>query len=60
MKSINDEMNKLYKNNTVPIQELGEMKSALMAYRGDLMKYMLLSEQREAISKTMGIRKKYY
>ncbi len=53
MQNINKEMTGLYDDRTVPIQELAKMESSLMSFRGDLMKFMLLPDQREAIKKTM-------
>ncbi|NMB57598.1 MAG: methyl-accepting chemotaxis protein [Chloroflexi bacterium] len=53
MQNINKEMTSIYKDRTVPIQELAKMDSALMSYCGDLMKFMLIPDQRAAIKKTM-------
>jgi methyl-accepting chemotaxis protein len=57
MSNINNGIIKLYDRNTVPIQELGKINSSLMGFRGDLMKYLLLPEQRDAIKKTMDTEK---
>jgi methyl-accepting chemotaxis protein len=57
MNNINNEIKKLYDSNTVPIQELGKINSSLMGLRGDLMKYLLIPEQRDAIKKTLETEK---
>jgi len=57
MTSINNEVTNLYDSNTVPIQQLGVIDTNLMGLRGELMKYILLPEQREAIKKSMETEK---
>jgi methyl-accepting chemotaxis protein len=57
MKSINDEMAGMYNNRTLPIKEIGVAHSSLLTVRGDVMKYILLPEQRPAIKQTIDDKK---
>jgi len=57
MREINNKMTDLYENRTVPIQELSKIENSLMSMRGNLMKFMLLPDQRDAIKKTMETEK---
>jgi methyl-accepting chemotaxis protein len=48
MKNINDGMTELYHDRTIPIQDVGDMSTRLYKMRGDLYKYLLIPEAREA------------
>ncbi len=46
MKNVKDDMSRMYSEDTVPIQELGEIKAAIWTLRGDDYKYIYVSDQR--------------
>ncbi|MEI7988059.1 MAG: methyl-accepting chemotaxis protein [Chloroflexota bacterium] len=58
MKSINDGMNSLYQDRTLPIEYVGNADSALFAIRGDLFKYGWISEERAATKLSFEANKK--
>ena len=43
---LNNGMSSLYDNRTLPIQQVGAASTALYTLRGDLYKYVLISDQR--------------
>jgi len=53
IQKINNSMTDMYLNRTLPIQEIGKMNTDLMTIRGDVMKYVLIPEQRATIRQTI-------
>ncbi|NMB53103.1 MAG: methyl-accepting chemotaxis protein [Leptolinea sp.] len=53
MQNINNELNKIYDNRTVPMNELGNIRSALQGTRGDILKYIMVESQRKDVKETL-------
>ncbi|GAP22107.1 methyl-accepting chemotaxis protein [Leptolinea tardivitalis] len=53
MNSMNNNMNILFEERTKPIINIEMAESALLTIRGDMMKYMLIPDQRAAIANTI-------
>lgn len=54
MEEINDGMTTLYFDSTLPIEQIGNADAALWGIRGDLYKYVLLADERDATAKTIA------
>jgi methyl-accepting chemotaxis protein len=53
LKTINDGMTTLYKDRTLPIEQLGAAQSAIWQMRGDAIKYVLMADARDATKQTI-------
>ncbi|HPH95638.1 MAG TPA: methyl-accepting chemotaxis protein [Anaerolineaceae bacterium] len=47
--TISTDMNNMYKDRLIPIEDLGKVESMLYKYRGDVYKYYMFESQRETI-----------
>lgn len=49
LQSLNAALDRMYSDQTVPIEQLGIASSGVFQVRGDVFKYILIPEEREAI-----------
>jgi methyl-accepting chemotaxis protein len=53
MLSINDDLTEMYFDQTIPIRDVGAANAALYKMRGDVYKYILIPEEREATAQAI-------
>jgi methyl-accepting chemotaxis protein len=53
MGNLNEDTSGMYNNQTVPIQQMDSVQAGLLTARGDIMKYILIPEQRADTKKTL-------